>query len=171
MAVVRLDVTASRELLATILTMRACDRTIAKMVRKETRAVAEPAWRQALAERADSRLSQRVLVNTAVVSVSNQNVRVKSAMKGRPLSGGLNPKTDWHAIEFGADTGKTTTYDSFRGHTRFPVTRHTARQLQPRRRSGYVFYPAANEMIPRLAALWVQTVVRTIATALGGETE
>jgi hypothetical protein len=34
-----------------------------------------------------------------------------------------------------------------------------------------VFYPAAREMIPRLAALWIQTTVRTIAEALEGKQE
>ena len=43
------------------------------------------------------------------------------------------------------------------------VTRNTTAQFKQRNMKGYVFYPAAREMIPRLARLWVQTVVKTYA--------
>jgi hypothetical protein len=49
------------------------------------------------------------------------------------------------------------------------VTRNTTAQFKPRNRSGYVFYPAAKEMIPRLASLWVQTVVKTFADIFEGK--
>lgn len=168
----RLDVRKSPELLAAIFAIRSLDRTIAKMNRQQTKTVAAPEWKQALAERADSRLEHRVIVNTAVVSVSNQNVRIQSAGKGRPLSGGLNPKTDYAAIEFGADRAKRTTYrrKGRKGGTH-TVTRRTAAGMKPRNGSGYVFFPAAKEMIPRMARLWVQTTVRTIATAFEGKQE
>lgn len=168
----RLDVKKSRELLATLYAIRSLDKTIAKMIRQETKRIAAPEWKKALAERADSRLEHRVIVDTAVVSVSNQNVRIKSASKGRPLSGGLAPKTDWPAIEFGADTSRQTTYKrrSPRGRVH-DVKRRTASGLKGRNGNGYVFYPAAREMIPRLARLWVETTVRTIATAFEGKQE
>ena len=35
--------------------------------------------------------------------MSNQNVRIQAANKGRRLSGGLDPKTDYPAVEFGAN--------------------------------------------------------------------
>ncbi|QCQ16987.1 hypothetical protein [Microbacterium sp. RG1] len=145
----RLDAKASPELLAAIYAIRSLDKTIAKMIRQQTKRVAAPETTKAMAERADTRLEHRVMVNTAVVSVSNQNVRIQSARKGRPLKGGLDPKTDWYAVEFG---GK-------------------AHQLKPRNKRGYVFYPAAREMIPRLARLWIETTVRTIATAFEGKQE
>lgn len=168
----RLDAKKSRELLATIYAIRSLDKTIAKMNRQETKRIAAPEWKRALAERADTRLEHRVLVDTSVVSVSNQNVRVQSASKGRPLTGGLAPKADYPAIEFGADRSRKTTYQR-RGPSGRPhkVTRHTARGMKPRNGSGYVFFPAAREMIPRLASLWVQTTVRTIANALEGKQE
>lgn len=168
----RLDVKASRELLATIYATRSLDRTIAKMNRQETKRIAAPEWKKALAERADSKLEHRVLVDTSVVSVSDQNVRIRSASKGRPLSGGFNPKTDYHAAEFGADRNRRTTYKrrSAKGGSH-SVTRRTASGLKPRNPNGYVFFPAAREMIPRLASLWVQTTVRTIANAFEGKQE
>lgn len=163
----RLDVKESRELKATILALRAIDKTISKQVRQHTKAIVAPEWNEALSRRARTRLERDVIVKTATVAVSNQNVRVRSASKGRPLSGGLNPRTEYPAVEFGADQGKTTTYNR-RGHR---VTRHTARQMRPRKAGGYVFWPAAKEMVPRLAALYVQTTVKTIAQALKGVQE
>lgn len=167
-----LDVRKSRELLATLYAVRSLDKTIQKMIRRETKTVAAPEWSKALAQRADTRLEQRVLVDTSVVTVSNQNVRVQSASKGRALSGGLNPKTEYPAVEFGADRSKKTTYDrrSPKGNTH-KVTRRAATGMKRRNGKGYVFYPAASEMIPRMARLWVQTTVRTIATALEGKQE
>jgi hypothetical protein len=163
----RIDMRASRELTATVLAIRALDRTIQKMIRQQTKRITAPEWRGALSERADSRLQHAALVDTSAVAVSNQNIRLQSANKGRALSGGFNPKTDWYAAEFGGDQGKTTTYTRA-GHR---VTRHTTRQLPTRRKAGHVFYPATAEMIPRIAALWVQTTVRTIATAFEGRQE
>ncbi|WP_341935514.1 hypothetical protein MRBLWO14_001166 [Microbacterium sp. LWO14-1.2] len=168
----RLDVRASRELLAAIYAIRSLDRTIAKLNRQQTKRVAGPEWKKALSERADTRLEHRVIVDTAVVSVSDQNVRIQSAGKGRPLTGGFNPKTDYHATEFGADRDRRTTYrrKSRKGGTH-EVTRRAATAMKPRNSSGYVFFPAAKEMIPRMARLWVQTTVRTIATAFEGKQE
>ena len=168
----RLDVTESRELRATIFALRGLDKTLQKMIRVKTKDIAGPEWRKALAERADTRLEHRVIHDTAVVGVTNQNVRVQSAMKGRPLSGGLHPKTHYHAVEFGAKPKKATYYRASRKGGTHKVTRTVGGYpLKPRRKGGYVFFPAAKEMIPRIAALWVQTTVRTIATALEGKQE
>ncbi len=159
--------------MAVILAMRSVDRTIAKMVRRETKRIAAPEWMKALNRRANSALESAVMVNTATVAVSNQNVRITSANKGRPLSGGLAPKQDWHAVEFGADREQKVTYNRrARGDGALHnVTRRVARGLKTRNSKGYVFYPAAREMVPRMASLWVQTVVRTIGEALEGKQE
>lgn len=165
----RLDVLKSPELLATIYALRSVDKDIQKQVREQTKRVAGPEWRKALAERANTRLEHRVLVDTTVISVSNQNVRVRSASKGRALSRGLNPKTDYAPVEFGANPKRQTyTRKSKRGGTH-KVTRTVGTGFKRPNRKGYVFYPAAREMIPRLASLWVQTTVRTIAEALEGK--
>jgi hypothetical protein len=49
------------------------------------------------------------------------------------------------------------------------VTRNTHAQFRGPRRKGYVFYPAAQEMIPRLASLWVQTVVKMTGDMFRGK--
>ena len=168
----RIDARLSPEYRATMYAVRSLDKTLQKIIRRETKRIAAPEWSKALAERADSRLEHRALVDTSVVTVSNQNIKVRSASKGRPLSGGFDPKVHHYAAEFGVDKSKPATFTrrGKRGGTH-KVTRKPAANLKPRNKRGYVFYPAAREMIPRLAALWVQTTVRTIANALEGKQE
>lgn len=170
---VRLDVFKSPELLATIYALRAVDKTLQAQVRKQTKAMAQPEWKKALAQHADTMLEHRVLVDTAVISVSNQNVRVQSANKGRPRSGGLNPKTDWAGVEFGSHAKGKTYRRKNRGSAggTHSVTRVMGTQFKAHKPNGYVFYPTAAEMIPRLASLWVQTAIKTIANALEGKRE
>jgi hypothetical protein len=167
----RIDVFKSPEMLATIYAIRSLDKTIQKQIRVHSKALATPEFKKEMAERANTSLENRVLVDTATVSVSNQNMRLQSAAKGRALSGGLNPKTDYAAVEFGRER-KPITYDRRnpkRGGTH-RVTR-TPTQIKHPRAKGYVFYPAVRNYIPRAAALCVQTTVKTIARALEGVQE
>lgn len=152
--------------------MRTVDRTIQRMVRQQIKLTAGPEWKKGLAERADTRLQHRVLVDTAVVTPSNNNLRVQSANKGRPLSGGFAPKEDWHSVEFGVDRNKQITYTrrNVKGKVH-RVTRRVGNALPARKAGGYVFYPTAADMVPRFGRLVVQTTVRTIATALEGKQE
>jgi hypothetical protein len=159
---VRISVWESKELQALLLALRGFDRDLKREIRARTKAVAQPAWQKAVAERADSVLESRVLASTARVAVSDQNVTLKSAAIGRSLKGGLRPSDSYAAVEFGADRNAKVTYDrkSPKGNTH-KVTRRTRLQLRSRNRKGYVVFPAAAEVIPRLAALWVQTTIRT----------
>lgn len=158
----RISIFHSKELQGVLLALKGMDKETAKHVRRETKNMIQPAWQKGLAERAATRLEHRTLVSTARVAVSNQNVTLKSATVGRTLAGGLQPKQSWHAVEFGGDRAATRTYQarSRKGKT-FTVTRRTMAQLRPRNRKGYVVYPTAAEIIPRLASLWVQTVIRS----------
>lgn len=160
---VRISAKSSAEIRGTVLAIKTLDRDLRKQLRAGVRKVAAVEWEAALARNASTALERAVLVDTARVSVSDQNVRVRSAgARRRATSGGMRPVEYGRAVEFGADRGKVTTYQ--RKGAR--VERHTARQMRPRSRSGYVFFPTAAEMVPRLLAMWVQTTVRTINEAL-----
>ena len=164
--VLRISIRNSRELQATVLAIRTADSEVQKQIRAHTKAIATPEWKRALAEQsslsASYRMQARVLVDTARVSVSNQNIKLSSATVGRPLSGGLSPKTGAAAAEFGADRSKRVSYSATRNGKTYPVRgRRTRAQLPPRNRKGWIFYPAAAQIIPRIASLWVQTAVRT----------
>lgn len=166
----QISIFSSKELQAVLLAMRSLDKELAKQLRQQTKAVVGPEWTKAVRENAHTRLEQRVLADTARVAVSNQNVMLKSASVGRKLKGGLLPKETAYAVEFGADPfmpgqGRSYTSTSVKGK-RFTVNnRNTVAQLRARKKKGYVVYPAAAEVIPRLASLWVQTVMRGVYQA------
>jgi len=165
-----IDVYESRELQAAILGLRRAEKEIQRDVRKYTKDLLLPEWQKGLAERAETRLEHRVLVDTGRIKMSNQNVRMSSATVGRKLSGGLDPKTMAHAVEFGGDRSEYRSYDArSRKGKRYTVRRRTQAQLRPRRRNGYVVYPTAKAMIPRFASLWVQVCVRRFRDALEGK--
>lgn len=165
----RVSVLDSRELQATIFAIKAVPTELRKQIRQQTRAVAGKEWTRALAERSLDLPTSRMLVQTARIAVSDQNIKVRSATsKRKALSRGAIPVLHGKAFEFGTNRDKVRTYQSRRGQTRFKVTRHTARQMPPVTRGGRVFYPAVAEMVPRILALWTQTTVRTIGEALEG---
>lgn len=159
----RIDVRGSRELKDIVLALQASDRTVRGAIRAYTRSELTRPWLEAINDRASTTLERRVIAGTSTVQVSDQNIRITAATKGRRLSGGLSPKHDYAPVEFGAKSRKKTY--TRKGHR---VTRNTTAQFRTRRPRGYVFYPAAAEMIPRLARLWVQTVVKEYADIFEG---
>lgn len=162
----KISANTSREVRATVQGLRRVPRDLAANIRKFTKSELAPEWQRLLADRAGTAGQRRVLVDTARVAVSDQNVTLKSATVGRSLSGGLNPKDSYAGFEFGAnDVTQTYTATSRRGRS-FRVTRHTRRQLPRRSRTGWVVFPTAAAIIPRFASLWVQTTYRTIYDAL-----
>lgn len=163
----RISVFESKELQATLLALRGFDKDLKKQIRTHTKRIAQPQWQKSVREHAETRLEQRVLADTARVQVSDQNVMLRSAHIGRALTGGLKPSENWAGVEFGGDQEKASTYSATsRTGTSYKVTRRTRRQLRPRKKTGYAVFPAAADMIPKIAALWVQTTVRTFHETL-----
>ena len=145
----RVDITKSPEWVGAIAAMRVIDRTFASAIRKYVKAMAEPEWKKGLASRSNTKLERRVISGTTTVAVSSSNVRVRSGAKGRPLSGGLSMERAAPAVEFGSNRYK---------------------QFGPRRRKG-PFYRTTENMAPRLASLFVQTIMKTTSQALKGKQE
>jgi hypothetical protein len=143
----RISVWTSKELQAVIRSMKGLDRETAKVIRRETKAVVGPIWREAVGANVTNALEARVLANTARVAVTDQNVTLQSARIGKALSGGGKPAQLAAATEFGSAKYK---------------------QFGKRRKAGPV-YNAAAEVIPRIASLWVQTVVRGLHDAFDGK--
>lgn len=160
-----LSARGSRELRAAGLAMKLVERDARNSINRSMRSTMNPVWRRAVADRARTRLDQRVL-NTGVRVAPGSPPVLYAAGSTRALPGGLVPANTFYAVEFGADQDTVTTYQrrSAKGTTH-QVTRHTSRQLPARRRQGRVVYPAAAELGPRLASLYVQTIVRGIHEA------
>lgn len=131
-----------------------------KQIRAHTRPVAEPVWREAVLGNTTTRLEVRTLADTSRVAVTDQNVMLRSATVGKV---GKVPASVLAAgAEFGADPNKQ--IKSSRKGT--PYTRRRGAQFRRPRRGGYVVYPAAREVIPRIASLWIQTAIRTMHEVL-----
>lgn len=162
----RLDVTNSRELQAVLLAVRQAPAELQKQIRQHTKAISDPEWRKAVTEQADTRLQHRILAETTRTTPSNQNIRLASAGSAKRLSGGLSPSKNGKVVEFGANPARTVEQRSRSGKR---YKRRMGNAFGPLTRKGNAVYPAAARMIPRIASLWVQTVVRTLHDALEGK--
>lgn len=160
----RIDARGSQELQDIVLAINRSDRDVQRVIRTYAKAELTRPWLEGIASRSNTTLERRVLAATATISVSNQNVRIQAAAKGRSLSGGLQPKVDYPGVEFGANRAKKKTYTR-KGRR---VTRRTAVQMPARRKAG-PFYRTAEAMIPRLARLWVQSVVKGYSNIFEGK--
>lgn len=164
----RVSAYSSRELLTVLRGLHNLDRDTKRHTRQYLKSLVQQAWQAAVAQHADTRLEQRVLVSTARARVSDQNVRLTSAQVGKSLSGGLKPSVNFGAVEFGADP-RVRTVQSQRKGTPYRSKRNTTAQLRPSNRRGYAVYPAAASVIPRVLSMYVQTFVRAFHEALEGK--
>lgn len=163
-----LSARGSRELRAAGLALKLVERPVRNSINRSMRQAMNPAWRGAVAERAHTRLDQRVL-NTGVRVAPGNPPTLVAAGSTRPLPGGLVPATDYYLDEFGADQNTIATYQRRNrktAGTHAVRNRHTSHQLPARRREGRVVWPAAAELGPRLASLFVQTIVRGVYEAV-----
>lgn len=155
----RISVFESRELRAAIVTMKGLDRDIAGAVRKHVRAAVLPIWRTELAQHTTTRLENRVLVDSARVTVTDKQVTLKSGALAKRLSGGGLIYQLAPATEFGADQAKRKPVTNASGTT---FKRRTGTAFKRRKRAGYVAWPAVADSVPRIAAVWVGTVMRQV---------
>ena len=155
-----LSVKANRQLQAVVLSMKAADKELRTDINKATRDTMNPVWRSLVDLEATRSLDAAVVAKGARIAAGNPPAAV-AANSRKALSGGMVPAEWWHAVEFGADRNKVRTYDrvSPKGN-RHKVTRHTARQLPPRYRTGRVAHQAFADIAPRMASLWAQIVVK-----------
>lgn len=166
----RISVHVSPELQAMLTRIRELPAETRKQVRVATKAAALPIWQEEVGANVQSRVEGLVLGRTARVAVTDKGVRLQAARIGKPLRGGLDIKSQWHAVEFGGSPATVRKVDTkSRKGTAYTATRHTQRQLRPRRRAGYVVFPAVADSVPRLMSLWLQTIARAGHEALEGK--
>jgi hypothetical protein len=154
----RISVLVSTEMRTLLFAVRELPADVNREIRKHTKIVVEPVWQEAVRGNVTDRMQTRVLADTARVSVSDSNVMLRSGGIGKMADG--TPKSRIaSAVEFGADPRFSRTVVSVRGRT---YVRRTKAQFKLPRSRGYVVYPAAREVIPRIGSLWAQTAARTV---------
>lgn len=158
----------SREIRALLLALKQAEPDVRKEINNRSKEVLTAIWRQEIAEQTSlaggrtQRAQAKVIANTAKVTVGTKGVTLTAATTGRPLSGGLQPKTQWQGLEFGAYKQVRSVEFTSKLGNRYNQTRNVTAQLDPNIKKGYIFYPAARNSVPRILALWVQTSVRTL---------
>ena len=157
----RISILNSDKLQAATLALRGFDREMQGQVRRATKLIGQPEWQSAVRGQTSTRMESVVLADTARMQVSNQNVMLKSAAVGRARSGGAKPSQLASGVEFGANPKRATFTGMSKRGKRYRQTRNVHAQFRAPNRQGNAVYPAAAKMIPRFAALWTQTVVRT----------
>lgn len=158
------DVFDSRELQATLLAFKILPKEVNALTRKYTKQLVDEEWQKGLSKRAVTPLQRAVLVRTAVSSVTNTNVQMKSATKGRVGRRKIPASVLAGGAEFGAQIGLYTKYQrrSPNGGTH-TVERRTMRHFGHYRKGGRVVFPTAHDLSPRIASMYVQTLLRTTA--------
>lgn len=155
----RISLLVSRDMRVLVEAARSLPDEVRKQLRVHTKAQAAPLWKSALAHQSATRLQNRVLVDSGRVSVSDQNVMLKSAQVGK-LSSGTPVSVLAGPAEFGVSPSKIIQQRS-RGGKKY--SRRIGLAFAGNRRAGHVFTPALRESIARVASLWFQTAVRTTA--------
>lgn len=154
----RISLLVSKDLQALVQAALSLPGEVSKQLRAQTRRVVEPAFQEEMRSRVGTRIEARVLLDTARVSVRDDNVILRTAtigkVNGTPASVLAGP------AEFGMNPGALIQTTSRKGKAYKrrigPVFRRHVKQ-------GHVFFPAVQAFIPRAGALWFQTTYRTVA--------
>lgn len=133
-----------------------------KYAQRYSRQEADPILREELAGRASSRMQRVVLVDSARVGVTGQNIMLRSGGVGRTSKG--TPVSDLRvAAEFGMQQDRTIRQ---RSRTGTWYDRQVGRAFGPRNRRGKVFYPATAASTARIASVVIQSYARALLDAL-----
>jgi hypothetical protein len=157
---------APAELRAVILALHAAPKEMRKVINADTRATINPVWQSEVSQHLTGagRLEGQLLTPGTRVNAGNPPVLVAASSKKKVGRGVLTPDANWPIYEFGAKGDKLSKMKSKKGKT---YGRHTRRGLPQYKASGHVLYPALASVLPRVAALWSQSVIRIYMQALG----
>ena len=166
-----LSVKDHRELQATVLALKAADKTLRTDINRATVEVGNRIWRPIVEAHATRPMDARMLAVGARVKGGNPPVAM-AANSRRAVGSGkrLVPATAYPAWEFGVgnrDAYSKYTRRSKKGGTH-TVERRTMRGLPSRTPKGRVVYQAFADIAPRMVSLWVQIVIKKYAEAAEG---
>lgn len=158
-----LSVKDHRELQATVLALKAADKTLRTDINRATVEVGNKIWQPIVAAHATTHMDTKVLAVGARVKGGNPPVAM-AANSRRPVGSDkrLVPATRWQGWEFGAVNRNA--YSKYtrksKGGGTHPVERRTMTGMPARTPKGRVVYAAFADMAPRMVSLWVQLVVK-----------
>lgn len=136
--------------------MRGIDADVKREIGTRTKGPAADMWRDELNQHVETKL-QGAVARSGAVGVTQQNVTLRAGAGA--LSSGTALSDVAKATEFGMRPTRLIDTRSRKGTA---YKRRGGGAFGPPRRKGYTAYPAAAQVIARIASLWVQTAHRTI---------
>lgn len=168
-----LSAKGSPELRAASIALKGVDRELRSKIIRATAQQGNDIWRSEVSGKTRRPLDEQILAKGARVAGGNPPQAVAASSR-RPIgrSRRLIPDERWPGYEFGTDNR-----DAYSRYTRknrsnsgsHKVERRTMRHLPPRYRKGRVLWPAFAESAPRVASLWVKTIVKSVMDAAEGK--
>ena len=162
---------APGEFRAAALALRQVEQPVRRAVSQDMRTTMGPAWKSTLSQHMAGDPRDALLVTGARIAAGNPPALVTASGKRRWGSGGgLVPNDHWPGIEYGATAqngpaGRRTYTRKRRDSRAHTVTRNVLSGHPRRQRNGRVIGPATRLFLPRVAAYWVQSVVRIVMDA------
>jgi hypothetical protein len=147
---------------------RALPKEFKSNLQKYQRSEASPIWREEMNSRTGYSKLHNTVFRSGTTVKAGAYLTLRAGASKRKLSGGATAEELARPLEFGSNRrNKYTRYSrtSPKGK-RHTVTRRAGVQMPPRRRGGYVVYPASKPSVKRIASLHVQTITRTIYESL-----
>lgn len=154
---------APASLRASVLAVKAATRDIRTDINRNMRGTMNPVWRNRVTAGAHGGMEARMLTPGTRIAAGNPPALV-AASGNRRIGRGLSANRHAAGWEFGASDG-VRSQSSGRGPNK-TYTRHVMRHLPARNRKGRVVYPAAAEVLPRIASFWAQSVIRAFMDAV-----
>lgn len=154
----RISLLVSKDFQVLVQAARTLPAEVTKQLRAHTRRVVEPAFQEELRSRVATRIETRVLLDTARVSVRDDNVILRTATIGKVQ--GTPASRVAGATEFGMNPDARIQTTSRKGT---PYKRRIGPVFRAHVKQGHVFFPSVQAFIPRAGALWFQTIYRATA--------
>lgn len=152
------------EFRAAAMALRAAPRDLRNQINRNMTATLSPVWIKEVNVAAFTSLERALIVPGTRIKAGSPPtlIAANSRKKLARRPGALIPAEHWHAAEYGANRGDFTNYRrrSPQG-TPHDVRRRVKTGLPKRNKTGHVLGPAMASVGPRLASMFVQTVVRT----------
>lgn len=160
---------APKELRGAAIALKMVERDLRNKINRETKAELDPVWKNEVESRISSARDARIFKTGTRIAGGNPPVAYSMTSK-RKMRGGLVPVDQGRAFEFGGNRNAVRTVEgrSPKGK-RYTYKRHTQKQLPPTYAGGRIVTPAIKAVLPRMASLWAQTVVKSILDAAEGK--
>ena len=150
--------------------LKAADETVQASMISAARDELGDTWRQLLNEQIDGEQDHDTIVDGSRVVVGSDGFAIFAAQSAQPLSGGLIPRSQWHAVEFGARTRRVSVGDRSPATGRsYKANKMINRGLPSRQKYGRVAFRAASLMGRELVRTWVRVLATTYRKAVNGE--